>query len=136
MASSGLTKRAPECEQRVRQVEVRRCAALLKLDFAQLDALFAPDLVHIHSNGMVHDKAALLRHIERRGIPVTVERGPLDVRVMGHVAVMHGNITNRTPQADGGTLALDGIATQVLRCDEGVWRFVSFQFTAMMGKGA
>lgn len=115
----------------VLEAEDRRRAALANLDIAALDALMADDLVHIHSSGLVHDKAALLAYILARGAAVSVERGPLEVRLYGDVAVITGRITNRMKGADGKEQVLDGIATQVLARQGGAWRFVSFQFTRL-----
>jgi len=88
--------------------------------------------VHIHSNGTVHDKPTLLHHIESRGGAVRVERGPLNVRIMGDVAVIVGPITNHMPSPDGQTTQMFGVVTQVVRRDESGWRFISSHFTSTL----
>lgn len=129
-----MTSAAPvgvhDAEVGVRAAEHLRCTALAGLDLAALDALFDPGLVHVHSNGRVHDKAELLKHIEARGSGVVVERAALHVRVMGDVAVMVGPIANHTVRCDGTTDVLTGVVTQVLKRNGSRWQFVSFQFTA------
>lgn len=47
-------------------IEDRRRRALVAVDLAELDALFADDLVHVHSTGLTQDKPALLAHIDRK----------------------------------------------------------------------
>lgn len=112
--------------------EDRRRAALVAVDIPTLDELFAEDLVHIHSNARVDTKAQLLRHVEERRAYLRIVRGPLDVRVMGDVAIMTGRLTNYM-RVDGKEKILDGMVTQVLRRERGAWRFVNFQLT--LGEG-
>lgn len=112
--------------------EERRRAALIAVDIPALDALFADDLVHIHSNARADTKARLLRHIEERRAYLRIDRGPLDVRVTGDMAIMTGRQTNHM-RVDGKDKILDGMVTQVLRRESGAWRFVNFQLT--LGEG-
>jgi ketosteroid isomerase-like protein len=109
--------------------EDRRRAALVELDLATLDHLFADDLVHIHSTGLRHDKPALLAHIERRRAFLAITRGPLDVRIEGNLAVVVGPVANRMRTENGGETMLLGIVTQVLRREPTGWRFIHFQLT-------
>jgi len=110
--------------------ETRRRAALVAVDLPELDRLFAEDLVHVHSTGLVHDKAGLLRHINHKRAFLAIDRGPLQVRIEGDTAVMTGPMTNRMRAKDGdGEIVLHGFVTQVLRRTAGGWRFISFQFT-------
>ena len=120
----------PELTTELLAVEERRQQALIAVDLDVLDALFDDTLVHIHAPGLTHDKTQLLEHTATRRAYLDIARGPLNVRVLGDVAVMTGPITNRLRTADGGERTLAGVATQVLhRDDGGRWRFVSFQMT-------
>jgi uncharacterized protein (TIGR02246 family) len=111
-------------------LEQRRQAALIAVDLAALDELFADDLIHVHSTGLMHDKAALLRHIERKRGFVAIERGPLVIRIVGDVAVMTGPLINtmRAPDGEGET-TMHAFVTQVLRRFETGWRFTHFHLT-------
>jgi ketosteroid isomerase-like protein len=109
--------------------EDRRRAALVELDLATLDHLFADDLIHIHSTGLRHGKPALLAHIERRRAFLDITRGPLDVRIEGNLAVVTGPIANRMRTERGGETVLLGIVTQILRREAAGWRFIHFQLT-------
>jgi len=108
--------------------EEQRIRALVELDMATLDALFAEDLVHIHSSGLVHDKQGILAHIEHNRAFRNVERGELKLRHYGDVALLSGPIINYMESA-GQSFKLIGVVTQALRKEHGRWRFIHFQFT-------
>jgi ketosteroid isomerase-like protein len=110
-------------------VEEQRQKALVDLDMTTLDALFAEDLVHVHSNAMVHGKAELLAHIERNRAFVKISRPRLDVRTCGECAILAGPMTSLMRIPGGSHVHLAGWVTQVLRRDAGAWRFIAFQFT-------
>jgi ketosteroid isomerase-like protein len=112
----------------VLMMEQERIRALIDVDVPALHALMADDLVHIHSNGMVHDKAALINHVETGRAFRAIDRGPLSVRVTGDTAIMHGAITNHMV-VGGNPRLMEGMVTQVLRREQGSWRFAHFQFT-------
>ncbi len=114
----------------VLEAERRRQAALVVVDLAELDRLFADDLTHIHSTGLVHDKPQLMRHIEQKRAFISVTRGSLNVRIHGDIAVMTGPMTNRMRAKDGnGEIVLEGFVTQVLRRSKEGWKFINFQLT-------
>ena len=115
--------------QHVLAAERRRQEALVAVDIAVLDALFAQDLVHVHSTGLVHDKPALLRHIAANRAFVSIVRHDLLARIYTDTAVLTGGMTSRMRRSDGEIATLTGIVTQVLRREGPEWKFVSFQFT-------
>ncbi|WP_321961352.1 nuclear transport factor 2 family protein [Paraburkholderia sp. J7] len=111
-------------------LERRRQAALVAIDLAALDAMFCADLVHVHSTGLVHDKTALLRHIDRKRGFIAIERGPLTIRIEGTIAVMTGPMSSRMRAPNGADeTVMHSFVTQVLRHTEQGWRFMSFQLT-------
>ena len=110
-------------------VEDRRRRAVVAVDLTELDEIFADDLVHIHSTGLTQDKPALLAHIDRKRGFIDVERGGLDVRVCGDIAVVVGPVRNRMRVPGGGETVLAGVVTQVLRREKRGWRFIHFQLT-------
>ena len=113
-------------------VENRRIQALLDGDIPALEALFDDSLVHIHAPGLMQDKAKLLEHVAVRRAYRSIERGELNIRVVGDVAIITGPLTNRLRNANGGERTVEGVATQVLRrTDDGEWRFLSFQMTPL-----
>jgi len=117
------------------EIERRRRAALVAVDLDELDRLFAEDLIHVHSTGMKHTKAVLLRHIEQKRAFLAIDRGDLQIRVEGPIAVITGTITNRMRSRDGkAEILLHGFVTQVLRRNDEGWQFISFQLTPILDK--
>ncbi|WP_167132568.1 YybH family protein [Paramicrobacterium chengjingii] len=111
-------------------VEARRQRALIDVDAVELDDLYEESLVHIHAPGLTHDKAQLIEHTLTRRAYVEMNRGDLNIRTAGDVAVMTGELVNRLRNPDGSERIVAGAVTQVLRRgDDGRWRFVSFQMT-------
>lgn len=116
--------------QAIFDLEKRRQSALIAVDLDALDAMFADDLVHVHSTGLVHDKTALLRHIDRKRGFIGIERGPLAIRIEGSIAVMTGPMSSRMRAADGTSeTVMNSFVTQVLRRTADGWRFISFHLT-------
>lgn len=114
----------------VLETEEARQHALVHKDLAALEWLLADDLVHVHSSGMVHDKAQFIAHIERIGGFRSIVRGPLDIRVEGDIAILTGTTINgvRSLQT-GGDITLEGFATQVMRRESRGWQIVLSQLT-------
>lgn len=111
-------------------VEERRCQALIDVDVATLDDLYDASIVHIHAPGLVHDKTQLMDHVSGRKACRSITRGELSIRIVGDVAVMTGRTVNRLSSPDGSERLVAGPVTQVLRrCEDGAWRFISFQMT-------
>lgn len=120
----------PVTRAAILEVEARRREALLAVDVATLDDLYDDAIVHIHAPGLVHTKAQLLEHVQTRQAYLDMARGDLTIRVIGDVAIMTGRLVNRLRNPAGGERTVGGQVTQVLRrCDDGRWRFVSFQMT-------
>ena len=117
------------------EIERRRRAALVAVDLDELDRLFAEDLIHVHSTGMKHTKTELLRHIEQKRAFLAIDRGDLQIRVEGPIAVITGTMTNRMRSRDGkAEILLHGFVTQVLRRNDEGWKFISFQLTPILDK--
>ncbi|WP_151775334.1 YybH family protein [Streptomyces abyssomicinicus] len=112
------------------EVEERRRRALLEIDLDTLRDLYDDSLIHTHAPGLTHTKAQLLEHVANRAPYKGAMRGELTIRVIGDVAIMTGRLTNRLGSPDGSERTVAGQVIQVLRrCEDGAWRFVSFQMT-------
>ena len=112
--------------------ERRRQLALVNVDLVALDDLFAEDLVHVHSTGLVHNKTQLLQHIARKRGFIAIEREHMDIRIEGNIAVMTGAITNHMHGAgENSEIVMRGYVTQVLRRYADAWRFTNFQLTVI-----
>ena len=111
-------------------VEQRRRVALLAVDLTTLADLYDESLIHTHAPGLTHDKTQLLEHVATRQAYLDMTRGELTIRVIGDVAIMTGRIINRLGSPNGTERVIGGQVIQVLRrCEDGAWRFVSFQMT-------
>jgi ketosteroid isomerase-like protein len=84
---------AEDIEATLRQLERQRCELLMNGDADGLAKLLADDLVHIHLNGLIDDKAGYLLGVRDKFTFETVSRGPITIRVFGDVAVMTGPLT-------------------------------------------
>ncbi|MGW6487091.1 nuclear transport factor 2 family protein [Streptomyces sp. NPDC055056] len=110
--------------------EERRQRALLEVDLDTLRDLYDDSLIHTHAPGLTHTKAQLLHHVATRSPYKGATRGELSIRVIGDVAIMTGRLVNRLGSPDGSERTVAGQVIQVLRrCEDGAWRFVSFQMT-------
>ena len=87
-------------EDEIVQLEKRRCAALTSGNVGALSELMADDLVHIHGNGAIDDKASYLKGVETKYVFHRIERGDLNIRVYADVAVVIG-ILNQTVSVRG-----------------------------------
>jgi hypothetical protein len=72
------------------RLEERRCAALTSGNVEELRDLMADDLVHIHGNGAIDDKAGYLKGVETKYVFHRVERGDLKIRIYEDFAVVIG----------------------------------------------
>jgi ketosteroid isomerase-like protein len=109
-------------------LERRRCDAIARGDATALQALLSDDYVHVHMTGKVDDRAGHIQAVVAR--PRTPERGPLNVRIYGEVAVLTGELTNRTPATAGQPeRTMRAYCKQVAAKRDGAWRFVSLQLT-------
>ena len=71
-------------------LEKRRSAALTSGNIEAVRELMADDLVHIHDNGAIDDKAGYLKGVETKYVFHRIERGDLNIRIYGDVAVVIG----------------------------------------------
>jgi ketosteroid isomerase-like protein len=77
-------------KREIEALEKRRCAALTSGDVGALGELMADDLVHVHGNGHRDGKADYLYGVQHKYRFHTIERGELNIRVYGNVAVVVG----------------------------------------------
>jgi nitrate reductase assembly molybdenum cofactor insertion protein NarJ len=104
-------------------LEERRAAALVERDRSQLEALFTPDLVHIHSTGIQMNKTELIDYVMHVLEFLSVTRSDLTIRVYGDVAVMSGRMRNTMRRADKPEpITADALVTQVWVLEHGSWR--------------
>jgi hypothetical protein len=107
----------------LRALEEQRGAALVARDRAQLDALFTPDLIHIHSTGIQMNKPQLLEYVLNELEFLSVSRSDLTISVHGEVAIMSGRMRNTMRRVDKPEpITADSLVTQVWVNQGGRWR--------------
>lgn len=113
--------------QEVIDAETRRRNALIQDDQEAIEQLFTEDLVYVHTSGLVHDKSEYLAYARAVIKYLNVERGDLEVRVHGDIAVMTGyQINTLQKRGDDTPIRGEGFVTQVwLKGPEG-WKITSF----------
>lgn len=108
--------------------ETERRAALVASDMTRLADVIADDIIHVHTTGQVHDKAALIDHAGSVLEFLAVDRGPLLIRPLGDdAAIMTGTMTNTVRRR--GTderVTVRAFVTQVWARREGRWQVASF----------
>ena len=112
----------------VLELERRRIAAVNAGDAEAIERLLADDVIQIHANGRVDNKASLLE-IERSARRTIEPRNPY-VRLYGHVAILTGPAVHHAV-SDGAPVTYRIFTTQVAVCRGNVWQFVSVHATMM-----
>lgn len=104
-------------------LEKRRCAALTSGDVDAVRELMSDDLVHVHGNGAIDDKAGYLKGVETKYVFHRIERGDLNIRVYGDVVVVIGPLDQTVSVRGIDKLnQIKAIATQTwVRSDAG-WK--------------
>ena len=114
----------------VRAAEARRCSAIGQRDREALNDVLSDDLTYLHSTGLLERKDDYIM-TSIAGTPRSVERGEIDVRLFGDVAVVTGDYEVRVePDAEspeGTVVEATGLQVWVRR--EGKWRLTAHQGT-------
>ncbi|ERK17678.1 hypothetical protein L579_3559 [Pantoea sp. AS-PWVM4] len=112
------------------EFEQQRQQALIHADLPRLASMLAEDLVHIHSTGMVHNKAQFLAHVQRMGGFIAIQRDTPAIRVEGDIAILTGHTRNRVRLLETGEEAERyGFSTLVLRRTPSGWQILLSQLT-------
>lgn len=112
--------------------EQARQAALVSGEPASLDAVLHDDLIHIHSSGMAHTKAAFIAHVRKMGGFVAIQRGELELRRAGDAVVITGPTLNTVRRMDtGGVATLDAFGSVVIVKGPKGWQVVLSQITVI-----
>lgn len=122
----------PAFEQQIREREAARGPALVARDFTMLESLLADDLVHVHSTGVVHDKAAYLDYVRGPLTFLAVERHGLQVTIHGNAAVMTGYMSNVMQRpGPSAPVTVDSHVVQVWMLGAAGWQISLFQATRL-----
>ena len=114
--------------QEILKLENSRCAALMSGDVDALGELLAEDLVHVHGNGQIDGKADYLSGVKSKYKFYRVERGHLNLRTYGDLAVVVGPLS-QTVSVNGVNKEISAVVTQTWVRRDGQWK----QSTCHMG---
>jgi ketosteroid isomerase-like protein len=105
----------------LKQLEQDMGDAMVKLDIAKLDQIYADDFATIGSSGKIISKQDLLRDFESFHDKLeSFENGPMDVQVFGDVAVVHGSVTEKRTR-DGKDTSGEFVWMDLLKKRAGKW---------------
>jgi len=110
----------------VRAAEERRCQAIAEGDAAALAAVLSDDLHYLHSTGVLEGKEAYIA-TSVAGTPRTVERGDLNIRVLGDVAIVTGDYAIRIEPPEEAYIQATGL--QVWVREPSGWLLLAHQGT-------
>lgn len=120
-------------EQEVLAAEQSRRDALVADDMTAFALLISDDVTHVHTTGIVQDKAALLGHAGGFLRFINIERHDLKVREIDeNHAVMTGGMTNTVARrGHDERVEVQAFVTQVWQRCDGRWQIVNFQATRL-----
>lgn len=119
-------------EKGVLDAEYQRCTALEKDDFEALKGLISPELVHTHTRGNTDDYVSFFNHVQNRIEFVKCTRGPLNIRIIGTVAIMTGSMRNVVRlRGDSADINVSAQVMQVWEWQGDRWRMTRFQATSV-----
>ena len=105
----------------VRRLEQDMGDAMVRLDMAKLDQIYADDFATIGSSGKTITKKDILRDFESFHDKLeSFENGPMDVQVFGNVAVVHGSVTEKRIR-DGKDASGEFVWMDLLEKRAGKW---------------
>lgn len=119
-------------EQQLLEREAARGRALVARDYTMLESLMADDLVHVHSTGVVQDKAVYLDYVRGPLTFLSVKRHGLKVKVLGNTAIMTGYMSNvMQPPGPAAPVTVDSHVVQVWTLGAADWQISLFQATRL-----
>jgi ketosteroid isomerase-like protein len=108
----------------IKQIERELGDATVTVDIEKLNQIYADDFAIIGSSGKILTKESILQQIESGKYKlVSYELGPIDVQVLGNVAVGHGAVTEKRI-ADGKEVSVDGVWMDLFEKRAGKWVLV------------
>jgi ketosteroid isomerase-like protein len=95
--------------------------AMVAVDLDKLNQIYANDWVEVGDSGKPVTKETLLQHLKSgKNKLVSYELGPMDVQVLGDVAVAHGSVTEKRTW-DGKEVGGEGVYMDLLKKRAGKW---------------
>ncbi len=131
--SAGLVAQAPDAlgREALLASNAARFTAMVRADFRGLDTLLAPELIYVHSDGVVESKAEYLARLRTGRLRYqAIEPDDLEARVYGGAGLVTGR--SRMQVKAGPKLLRFSIRfTSVYRRGRGGWVLVAWQATRL-----
>jgi ketosteroid isomerase-like protein len=123
--ATGKGKSAPAGDstdiETVTKVERDMGDAMVAVDIDRLNQIFADDWATVGGSGKIVTKESVLHNFKSgKDKLVSYELGPMDVQVLGDVAVAHGSVTEKRVW-DGKDVGGDGVYMDLLKKRAGKW---------------
>jgi len=105
----------------VKQIEQDMGDAMVAADIGKLNQIFADDWATVASSGKIVTKDSVLRDFKSgKDKLVSYELGPIDVQVLGNVAVCHGSVSEKRMR-DGKDISGEAVWMDLLEKRTGKW---------------
>ena len=109
----------------IKQIEPKLGDAIVAVNIEKLNQIYADDFAMIGSSGKIITKQSILQSIGSGKYKlVSYELGPIDVQVLGNVAVGHGAVTEKRI-ADGKDVSVELVYMDRFEKRTGKWVLVS-----------
>lgn len=109
----------------IKQIEPKLGDAIVAVDIEKLNQIYADDFAMIGSSGKIITKQSILQQLESDKYKlVSYELGPIDVQVLGNVAVGHGAVTEKRI-VDGKDVYVELVYMDRFEKRAGKWVLVS-----------
>ena len=124
-AAMGKGNSAPAGDQAdieaIRQLGRDMGDAMVAVDIDKLNQIFADDWASVGASGKIVTKESVLDNFKSgKDKLVSYELGPIDVQVLGDVAVAHGTVTEKRTR-DGKDISGKGVYMDLLKKRAGKW---------------
>ncbi len=114
----------PADQAAIKQIEHKLGDAMVSVDIAKLNQIYADDFALAGSSGKIVTKEGLLQYVESgKHKLVWYQLGPIDVQVLGNVAVAHSAVTEKRI-ADGKEVSVEGVWMDLFEKRAGKWVLV------------
>lgn len=105
----------------IKQIEQEMGDAMVAVDVDKLNQIFADDWATVGTSGKIVTKEKVLGDLKSgKDKLVSYESGPMDVQVLGNVAVCHGSVTEKRIQ-DGKDASGEAVWMDLLKKRGGKW---------------
>lgn len=120
-----------DVENAIRQLESRRIQAMIHLNVAALDSIFADDLTYTHTNGRVDSKQQLLATLQSGELKYdAIDYQETKVRSYGETAIVTGS-TSLKAKLKNQSASFNLRFTNVYVKQSGFWKMVAWQSTRL-----